>query len=575
MVVDVCQCASPSIPSPFPIDPSCAVTTLNPSNDVSDAERPAAGRRLLLAAIVVILVGAALRWAPVEHLSFSGDEAWTLRWSRKPVSWVMSNYFTGLTMHAYILLVKGVEHFFGYSALALKLPSLIAATLTLPLFFVGARRWVNAPVAVVAVLLAAFDPRLIVFSRIARVYAMLVLWAICSMLLASRIESTRKMSPFVLLGLVNGLGIALSLSAVSIVAAQATWFLTEAFLAHEPARRQAVFRGLVVSCLVAGVSSLAFYSQALPGMLAFATKYSGSARPWLDSVGGAAKWLHHGRSWVAVIGLLGAWRLVRGGSGGRLVVAWAAVPILMTFLSDTRLPPSAIGRTLFVALPAHLILMAAGWVQAASWVAPRRRTVVAAGLALVSVAWTWTHVPRSTNLMGGGPPHPLTIEKLRKVALPNAVVLTTKGSEQWIFRGRVPAPVRSVTWQIKTPRPLRYRRLLVVSPRRVEAEPVWREAFWIHRVEGEHWQGRYVVLESKHVGALGGDRAFRVLLRGMIVSEEHSPRDVSFRHHRRLSRLLGALASLEADIGEPDAATRYGREAERHRQLADENADTM
>ncbi len=539
--------------------------------------RPDSRVWLLVALAVVVAIGAAIRWAPVEHLSFSGDEAWTLRWSRKPVHWVMSNYVTGLSMHAYILLVKGLRYLVDASALTLKLPSLIAATLTLPLLFLAARRWVKAPVAFIAVLLAAFDLRLIVFSRSARVYAILVLWAIGSMLLASRLEPARKVSAFVFLGLVNGFSIALSLSAVSIVAVQTMWFLTEAFLASDGKRRQALLRGLLVSAIVAGVSSLAFYSQALPGMLAYAAKFSGSARAWPESVGGAMEWLHEGRSWVIAIGLVGAWQLMRGGSGGRLVIVWAVVPVLMTLLSDTRLPPSAIGRTLFVALPAHLILIAAGWIQMAAWIAPRRRTVVAVGLALVSVAWTWTHVPRSTviGLLLGGPPHSLTIAQLQKVALPNAVILTTRGFERWILHGRVSVPVHSVTGQIKRPVRLRRRPLLVVSPYDKEAEAVWSEAFWIHPIEGEHWLGRYVVLESKHIGAHGGERAFRVLLRGMVASEAASPHRVDSRHHQRMAMLLGALASLEADLGEPRAAAGYERNAERHRELAEENADTL
>lgn len=542
-------------------------TLRSPAGDGSWLDQPLGP---IACVLLVIAVGAALRWASIGRLSFSGDEAWTLRWSAQSVPWLMSHYLIGLTMHGYILLVKALQELFGSSELVLKLPSLVAATLLLPALFAATRRWLDPPVAVLATLLAAFDPRLILFSRSARVYAILVLWALGSMWLASVAESRSKSWPYVVLGGLNGLGIALSLGATSLVAAQVVWLVTEAALAGGTPRRLALARGVAISSIVAGSLSLAFYWPTLPALVEFAQEYSSSTRPRIETLSAALAWLHEGRGWTLASGLIGAGVLLRKGPYGRMIVTWALVPLLMALASNPRFPGSAVGRSLFAIVPAHLILMATGWFHVAGWIRPRGRALLAGALALCSIAWAWGHSPlvNGGNFLRSSAPHPLAVERINEIGLSRAVVLTTRSFDRWFYVDRVPGLVRSVAQQIKKPVPLGARPLLVVSPRSKAAHEIWREAFWIHPIEGEGWQGRYVVLESNLRGAKAGDRAFRTLLRGLVATEEEASGGVASRRHRRLAEMFGALASLERELGSAELARRYARDSKRHRELA-------
>ena len=49
--------------------------------------------------VLIVAIGAALRLATWPHLSFSGDESWTLRWIQQPVHVLLTHFEVGLSMH--------------------------------------------------------------------------------------------------------------------------------------------------------------------------------------------------------------------------------------------------------------------------------------------------------------------------------------------------------------------------------------------------------------------------------------------------------------------------------------------
>ncbi len=78
----------------------------------------------------------------------------------------------------YYLLLHYCTLAFGYSDFALRFPSLLASTASLPLFYVLAKRLTNQVVARTAMMLLAIAPLYILYSRMARAYCLAVFFAL-------------------------------------------------------------------------------------------------------------------------------------------------------------------------------------------------------------------------------------------------------------------------------------------------------------------------------------------------------------------------------------------------------------
>jgi len=531
-----------------------------------------------------VLAGALLRCATLPYLSFHGDEAYTLRYSEMPASWILTHYVTGLTMHAYVLLMKVWGGWFGRSEIAFKLPSLIAGIALVPVLFLLARRLLDERTALVAAFLAAVDPQLVLSSRLARTYALLLLLAIVSMWAAHRAWSSPKGSAFVLLGFLNAVAITFSMNAVYLVATQSAWLLVEALL-EKRERRRALFSGLFVAGFVAAALAFAFYAAILSDVDRFARGASGSTRPVYETLLGGLASLHPTASLVLLlVAVAGFWRVLQAGAGGRLIVLWAVLPCLVFAAMSPRVPIWAVGRYLLASLPAQLVVLAAGWIEIADRLArlgslgrlaPARRGVVAASIAIVlaagSLGSAWArHPSRFAPVLSEQRPIPPAVATISGLAEPRDLLVTGRDHERWIFEDRVPCPVLSLEDLLEMGEPVSTGRLLFVVDRDDAAEDEWRRSFRLHPVASEGWRDEIVVLESGSIAKPGaGSEAIQAFLRGTIVAARAKPIRMPYRQHGRLASLLDSLAALEAISGKAGRAKRHHAEALRQRELAE------
>lgn len=80
----------------------------------------------------------------------------------------------------YYLLLKLWTDIFGYSEIALRMPSVIAGVLTLPAVYLVSRKWFGERVALLSALFLAINPLAVYYSQEARMYAlamMLIAWS--------------------------------------------------------------------------------------------------------------------------------------------------------------------------------------------------------------------------------------------------------------------------------------------------------------------------------------------------------------------------------------------------------------
>jgi uncharacterized membrane protein len=296
---------------------------------------------------------------------------WTLHWPSYPVAYIMSHFDVGMQMHLYILFAKFWIALFGNSEVALKMPSLVAGIVTLPVLYVIGRRWVDLKAAIIAVLLAGFSPTLIYYSRYARVYAILILVVIVTMNLFLRALERRDVLTFVLLGVVNALGVMLSLHFSYLFMVQGCAVLLETVLARERDwKRLLCFAG---SFSLAGLLASAFYCRAFSSLLAQTRAGTGAVEWRPELLPSTFERLHPLLTSVVTLLLgLGTWAAIRRhGAAGRLLCLWAIVPLLALVFMRTKFSAGNAPRYVVFVLPAHFLLIGLGSIGCArNWYPP-------------------------------------------------------------------------------------------------------------------------------------------------------------------------------------------------------------
>ncbi|MEM7586399.1 MAG: hypothetical protein AAF560_23610 [Acidobacteriota bacterium] len=565
---------------------------------MSEVRRWLESQWLLLA--TATLAGALLRLAIAPHFDFFGDELFTLEWCQRSVSEILTSFHPGITMHLYLLWMKLWSAVAGTSPLAMKLPSLIAGVALIPSVAWLGWRWLGAPssssagadgagadaaaprldgrtAAVMVALVVASSP-LIHYSRTARVYAILVLGTVFSMMLFAQAMKTGSKRVLVGSSLLNAALMAMSLHAVYVLLVQAVSAVIESL---GPARRG--FRWLVAvaaSQVMTGVLSLAFYAMALPKIIG---QFSDSSitttasymvtqplayRPkfflqlWLPF-----SWNH--TAWpgvMLVLMLVGAglaiWRL---GFPGRLLVVWATVPPLFYFIVPFGFVPDSIARYLVPVVVAQLALVAVALTQPLRWL-PRTERWPTLVFFLAAMAFTMSHGWTRQQLFLQSEPSARTLRHLVNIVQPGDLVTSYPGHHDALIAESASLEASALADLVNAPRMARPGRLLIVLREVPEGLGWWLRYFEGFEVRGPGYVHRFYVLISPRLVA--GPDALVEPLRHFyygflhIMAEEgrlHRYGSFGFDQLRRVHRRLGRLALQAGDEAEHAEHVRLSR----------------
>ena len=334
------------------------------------------GRHATLVVWALILAGGILRigffWLDTR---FWGDEA-ALALNLKTRT--VSQFLAPLDheQHApllYILLEKGVFDMLGSGEYALRLPSLVASLLSLPLFFWWMRRTAPTNVSLVALIFFALNPRLISYSAQLKPYAFDVLstLVICVCGLGLR-QHAYEWKWLALFALVGGSLIWVSFPVAFVLAGAAL-----ALMVTEGTRGRRRNGALVLlPVLVWGISflynqvlithhsladqELLFFWQDQGAFAPFPPKNAGQFRDMIALFLRPFQWATPFKVLIGVPALLWLAGLIRLFRKDATTAGFCLVPVVLTFVaSGLHLYPFE-GRLILFLVPLYLTLVAWG-----------------------------------------------------------------------------------------------------------------------------------------------------------------------------------------------------------------------
>lgn len=524
-------------------------------------------RRDLVLVAGLTLIGGWLRLATLGYLSFFGDEIWTLKWSRAPVSEILDSYGLGLTSHLHVLLMKPWLAVAGTSALAAKLPSLVAGISLIPAVYLIGRRWLDPTLGSVAAVFVALSSPLILFSRIARVYVLMALLLLFAMDRFLRVVRNGKLLDLGLLTLANAALLLASLNAVYVLLIQGCAVVWEAAL---PSGRRKLERWTAIAGSFAGAAGLAFLFYLGPYERILAVRAHWSGAPFRPGMLWGSFAINHPSLPFVFFGLLalGCWKTLRhDGAVGRLLVLSATVPPLFLFVQRPSLTDGHIARYLLPTLPLQLVAAACGLLAIARWVFPRRpgwRFGVTAGIAALLML---ANPAATANWFTEKLPFDRAVAALARDAR-EGDRLTTFGyppfEEQVEYQDVF--PVSSIPELIRDPSLAGGGRLLIVTIDLPKAVPRWSDRFQVERIEHPRFTQRLYVLVSRPLepGADAFAAPLQTFFSGILEATERGNRlhHRPFFHYQLLAQSHQHLASLARSAGRTDAADAHARQAE-------------
>lgn len=544
-------------------------------------ESPLAGSKSRIPAVVAVvatLVGATVRLANLPYFSCWGDELATLRLSFQPVGVLLQTFGSGVTSHLYDLFMKLWIHLFGFSPLVVKLPSLIAGAATVPLIYWLGRRWLDPPAAAVAAVLAALSKPLIIYSRMARPYALLTVAALVSMVLFLRALRSGDRRLLVAVAVLDAVMLCMSLNAVYVLLVQG--LVTALQVAYRPRLPWRRLLEIGAAFALTLLLSLAFYSQAL-GAIA-TTQQSASAHHYRPALlFETFKHNHPSATGVMLAALaLGAWvAWRRGDAEGRALVLWAVLPSFVYLLSKTSYPVPGIARYLVPSVPAQLLLVALGLLVAARLTTRRLNRRWALGLALVAAVWSmlslrylW-HPGAHPSLFKEQRPTAPAVRRVVDMARPGDVVTFDLETRfYWLFAFEEGIRSAGVRELVRRPDLERPGRLIVMTNDRPLAEEWWSRHFELEVIGGPRFRERLFVLRSEPIPA--GPGALRTVLRDFLQGYvEAAPGDPAWSWWKksRQQLVLGWVHQLLAQLAtEPEERRMHDHLADRYARLSRE-----
>jgi len=512
------------------------------------------GGHTWIAVAIITVVAAWLRLANASTLAIRGDEFGTLRGIRFPAGELLSRYSEQLTMHLYILGMKAWVAIAGSSALALKVPSLLAGIAIVPLVcWLGSRRG-ERDTALVAGVLIALNVTLIQFSRMARVYSVLAVVILLGMFLYERAVRERRGRDWLVLGLLNAVALSLSLVSVCYLAVQALH--AAMLILSERSDRRRALAGLGASIALSASLALAFYWRALDRILTFREWYAGAGSlrfDWVDNALGR----YYGSLTLPfltllVVGAIVVWR--RDRSRGGLLLLWAVFPWLFFVAAGSRHAEPAFARFLLPSVPAQLLLIAGGAIAVAQLLPRMDRRRAAIGALVVLTAGTVLPSGYAARVMRDASlPYVDVLARIGAQAAPTDLItscLLGMDRPDLLEEARELPPFHPVEQIVADwPAPAEGRLYLVTRKLR-RAMPDWSRAFRIETVTGR--SGRSLLILSGESGSSGG-QALRQALKSYFEAVV-APTQGGVDHRRYFE--LSTAHSVLADIARADGDRR-------------------
>ncbi|MBP7408317.1 MAG: glycosyltransferase family 39 protein [Flavobacteriales bacterium] len=163
----------------------------------------AAHKRFVL---LLITGGAVLRiWCML--LPITADEAVAyMTFAVKPIGETISNYALPSNHVFHTVLTKWSTALFGNNLVALRLPSVLAGVLVLPLFYLFVRSMFNRYIALMALAMAAASPCLVEVSALAHGYSLAWFWWMLALVLGRHVVRENNTLTAVLMGVSCALG---------------------------------------------------------------------------------------------------------------------------------------------------------------------------------------------------------------------------------------------------------------------------------------------------------------------------------------------------------------------------------
>lgn len=523
---------------------------------------------------LLTLLAAAVRLATLPHLSFWGDEVWTLKWSQLPLREILGRFAEGLTMHLYLVGMKAWMALAGSSELALKAPSLVAGILTVPALALAGRRFADDRAALLAAALAVASVPLVEYSRFARVYAILVLLSLGIMALYLRALREPRARDLLALGLANGAALMLSGVASYLLVVQGVSLAFET--GRERSGRARRLLGFAASFGLSGLLALAFYFAALRSSLPFLLGWTGAETRDPRLLLAALEELHSGAGIVAfpllALGVLAALR--RGGAAGRLLVTWALAPLLFVLAVGLRHSHWSVARFLLLALPAQLLLVGEGALWLGRALLPARASLVAGALAL-AVAAAGLSGSGLRRLLTERQASALAAARVDALAAPRDRVSAEPDHMRWLLLGRVSAPVVPLHELIGLRHLEPGARLVLLTQADPIAADFWSRGFALETVGGPAYRETLAILVSPELPDVAAlRRALEVFVRGYLAPLEL--RESQFRGeptttgelYYALAQQHGRLALLSHLDGRTQQASEHRRRFEAYRAKA-------
>lgn len=137
-------------------------------------------RRILPAAVFVLLLGSFLRFHLLEAQSFWNDEGNSARLSERSIPAIIDGTASDVHPPLYYLALRGWRELAGETEFGLRAFSSFAGILTVAATVAVTRRVAGGRAAIIAGLLAAVSPVLVYYSQETRMYALLALLAVLS-----------------------------------------------------------------------------------------------------------------------------------------------------------------------------------------------------------------------------------------------------------------------------------------------------------------------------------------------------------------------------------------------------------
>lgn len=345
---------------------------------------------LILSAI--FLVGFSFRMLFAAVMPFLGDECGTMMNICHPPSYILRHFHCWLTMNWYILLIKMIAEVFGEGFIAIRFLSVVAGAGSSVLTGLVARRLLPGRVWILAAALTAFNPYLVAFGAIARVYALYVFISLLLFLFFLRWRDNPH----------HGNSIGLSLTCLTLVLFNLNgvfillWLLI--VIAVELLRRRsdrtlrAGVRRLIIPGALCALAAGLFYAQLLGEIRRYSSEWVVAGVSSIDYIPNAASlyFAAQATAWILLaLMLLGIYRTVRiDRYACAQLLLWIVVPIAAAALLGYSFNFWDFARFFIFIVPVIFMLSACGIAVVADFFPPKKRGIIlsCAGLAFV-VAW--------------------------------------------------------------------------------------------------------------------------------------------------------------------------------------------